>query len=510
VAGGRERRYNDGMKSRLVPIAAASRGDAVFVLVVDGVAPEAGAALKAPLAAAKATGDLKASFRAVTVFHQPPKSAQKRLVTVGVGASKAIDTERLRRVAAVAQAHAADLGVAGFGLVVPKAALGAVDALAAGMAIAEGLALGAYRYEPPRKEPHKPHKATACSVAVEGLSARDQKAFGEGLQLGAVAAQAQAFARDLENKAANLCTPSDLANAAKKLAGGRIKVKVLDRAQCEKLGMGSFLGVAKGATEPPKFIVLEHRTPGAKRSVCVVGKGLTFDTGGISIKPAGKMDEMRYDMCGAGAVLGLFHALKHGGLAGSQPKVHVVGLIAATENAVGPDAQKPGDVVRAMDGHTIEVLNTDAEGRLVLADAICYARKFHQPTHIVDLATLTGAVVVALGHEVAGIMGNDQALCDALVAAGKSADEPLWQLPLWDCHKEQVKSRFADLANINGPQHGNGSIAGGAFLSFFAGDTPWVHLDIAGTAYGGLPKDYYRSGAAGTAVRTLLHWVRSL
>ncbi len=318
------------------------------------------------------------------------------------------------------------------------------------------------------------------------------------------------FARDLENQAANLCTPTVLANAAKKLAGGRLRVKVLDERACAKLGMGSFLGVARGATEPPKFVVLEYRVPGAKGNVCVVGKGLTFDTGGISIKPAAKMDEMRYDMCGAGAVLGLFHALQHGGLAGAAPKVNVIGLIAATENAVGPDAQKPGDVVRAMDGHTIEVLNTDAEGRLVLADAICYAKKFYQPQQIVDLATLTGAVVTALGHEVAGIMGNDDALRDAVIAAGKAADEPLWPLPLWECHKDQMKSKFADLANINGPQYGNGSTAGGAFLSFFAGDTPWVHLDIAGTAYGGLAKDYYKSGAAGTAVRTLLHWVRSL
>src|SRR5262249_46392456 len=223
----------------------------------------------------------------------------------------------------------------------------------------------------------------------------------------------------------------------------------------------------------------------------------TFDTGGISIKPAAKMDEMRYDMCGAGAVLGLFHALRAGAVT---PKRRVVGLIAATENAIGPGAQKPGDVVRAMDGHTIEVLNTDAEGRLVLAEAIAYGKKFHQPEQIVDLATLRGAVVVALGHEVAGVLGNDQALIDALIAAGKAADEPLWQLPLWDVHKEQMKSKFADLANINGSQHGNGTIAGAAFLSFFAGDTKWAHLDIAGTAWGGISKDYYKSGASGTAV----------
>ena len=219
---------------------------------------------------------------------------------------------------------------------------------------------------------------------------------------------------------------------------------------------------------------------------------------------------MGYDMCGAGAVMGLFHGLKNGALGSHKPKKNVIGIIAAAENMPDADAQRPGDVVTAMDGHTIEVLNTDAEGRLVLADAICYAKKYYEPEKMVDLATLTGAVVVALGHEMAGIMGTDQPLIDALIAAGKEADEPLWQLPLWDVHKEQMKSKFADLANINAPSHGNGSTAGGAFLSYFAGDTPWAHLYIAGAGYGGRQKDYYKGGAAGTAVRTLLHWVRSL
>jgi leucyl aminopeptidase len=503
------------MKIRHVQVAAASRGEVVYVLALEGpgssdVAVDGGPQLQAALAAAKSTGDLKASFRSVVLFHQPAKSACRRLATAGLGKAAGVDTEKLRRIAAVVQGHAAELGAGSFSLLVPSAVLAKVGAHAAGMAIAEGLHLGAYRYEPPRQQAPKAPKAQQCQIGVVGFAKKDEQAFAAGLELGGVAAQATVFARDLENMAANLCTPSTLAKACKKLAGGRLRVKVLDAAQCEKLGMGSFLGVARGSTEPPMFLVLEYRVPGAKQNVCVVGKGLTFDTGGISIKPAAKMDEMRYDMCGAGAVLGLFHALQHGGLGDHVPKSNIIGLIAATENCVGPDAQKPGDVVTAMDGHTIEVLNTDAEGRLVLADAICYGKKFYQPKQIVDLATLTGAVVVALGHEVAGIMGNDQKLCDALVAAGRQADEPLWQLPLWDCHKEQMKSKFADLANINGGQHGNGSIAGGAFLSYFAGDTPWVHLDIAGTAYGGIAKDYYKSGAAGTAVRTLLHWVRSL
>ena len=509
VRRGRQR-YNRGrMKIRTVSAAAAGRGDLVFVLVADGVL-EGGARLSEALAAAKATGDLQTKFRASTVFHQPKGSACKRLGTVGLGEVKAVTTERLRRAAAMAQAAAQKAGVGAYELVVSKAALGGVPAAVAGQAIAEGLTLGAYRYDAPRQQKPAAKKAQDCKVAAVGLGKAEEAAFAKGLADGALFAAATAFARDLENMPSNLCTPTHLAKEAKKLSRPRLRVKVLDTPAMKKLGMGALLGVARGSNEPPKFLVFEYKVPGAKKNVCVIGKGLTFDTGGISIKPAGKMDEMRYDMCGGGAVMGLFWALAHGALGGHKPKRNIIGLIAATENMPGPDAQKPGDVVRAMDGQTIEVLNTDAEGRLVLADAICYAKKFYQPEQMVDLATLTGAVVVALGHECAGIMGNDQKLVDALMAAGCTADEPLWQLPLWDCHKEQMKSKFADLANINGPQYGNGSTAGGAFLSYFAGDTPWAHLDIAGAAYGAIAKDYYSSGATGTAVRTLLHWVRTL
>ncbi len=497
------------MKIRTVPVAAGSRGDLVAVLAADGVDPDAGPGLQPAVAAAKATGDLKASFRATSLFHQPAKARCRRLAFVGLGKVASLDTERLRRAAAVAQATAAQLGVQAFSLVIGAASLGSLDREAAGRAIAEGLALGEYSYEAPRKERKKP-RATTCSVVAVGLSKKDERSFQRGVSLGSLAAAATVFARDLENRPANLCTPTDLGKAARGLAGGRIRVRVFDERAMAKWRMGALLGVARGSTEPPRFLELRYRAPRRKGTVCVIGKGLTFDTGGISIKPAAKMDEMRYDMCGAGAVLGLFHALANGALGDHPLQYDVVGLVAATENCIGPDAQKPGDVVTAMDGHTIEVLNTDAEGRLVLADAICYAKKFHAPKQIVDLATLTGAVVTALGHEVAGVMGNDQKLIDALVAAGKAADEPLWQLPLWDVHKDQMKSKFADLANINGGQHGNGSIAGGAFLSYFAGDTPWAHLDIAGTAYGGIAKDYYKHGAAGTAVRTLLHWLRAM
>lgn len=513
------------MKIRSVPVAAASRGALTTLLLPEPqqsavmgsgeAAKLAGPGLAAALDAAAASGDLKPAFRNMGLFHQPRGAGNRapallRLGVVGLGEAEKISTERLRRAAALAQQQAAELGAEAFSLVVADGALGKLQPLAAGQAIAEGLVLGSYRYEAPRQARKSAAKDVVCTVAVVGLAGAGQKQFQHGLELGQIAAQATCFARDLENQPSNICTPAAMAQAARRLAGGRIRVKVLDQKAMARLGMNALLGVSRGSAEAPYLLVLEYRAPKAKGNVCVVGKGLTFDTGGISIKPAAKMDEMRYDMCGAGAVLGLFHALKHGGLAGHDCKHNVIGIIAAVENAIGPAAQKPGDVVRAMDGHTIEVLNTDAEGRLVLADAICYAKKFHAPKQIVDLATLTGAVVVALGHEMAGIMGNQQELVDALRAAGERSDEPLWQLPLWDCHRDQMKSKFADLQNINGPQFGNGSIAGAAFLSYFVGETPWAHLDIAGAAYGGIAKDYYKGGAAGTAVRTLLQWVRTL
>lgn len=503
-------RYNGTcMKIRHVSSAVGSRGDAVFVLAPDGRI-DAGEPLAGPLKSAKATGDMKSSFRAVAVFHQPKGASCKRLGVVGLGKASEIEANHLRRASALAQGRAASHEVAQFSVVVPANAIKKAKPLAAGMAIAEGLVLGAYQYAAPSKNPRKKGHAEQAAVAAVGLSKTDEAEFARGLQLGAIAAQGTVFARDLENQPANILTPTAMARAAKGLQGGRLTVKVLDEKAMAKLKMGSLLGVSRGSVEPAKLIVFEYKTPGAKGNVCVVGKGLTFDSGGISIKPAGRMDEMRYDMCGAGAVMGLFHALKHGALGSHKPKKNIIGIIAAAENMPDADAQRPGDVVTAMDGQTIEVLNTDAEGRLVLADAICYAKKFYKPEKMCDLATLTGAVVVALGHEMAGIMGTDQKLIDELMAAGKKADEPLWQLPLWQVHKDQVKSKFADIANLNSPGHGNGSTAGGAFLSYFVGDTPWAHLDIAGAAYGCLPKDYYKSGASGTAVRTLVHWLRTV
>ncbi len=314
----------------------------------------------------------------------------------------------------------------------------------------------------------------------------DQHAANEGLKEGRALAQGMSLARTLGNMPGNLCTPTYLGDTAKKL--GRefksIKVNVLDRKQIEALGMGSFLSVAKGSAEPPRFIVMHYKgkdaikkTAKSKGPIVLVGKGITFDSGGISIKPAGTMDEMKFDMCGAASVLGTMRAIAEIELAGE-----VIGLIPACENLPSGTANKPGDVVTSMSGQTIEILNTDAEGRLVLCDALTYAERF-KPSAVIDIATLTGACVTALGSVNSGLFSTDDALADALLAAGKQALDPAWRMPLDDAYQEQLKSNFADMANIGGPPAG--AVTAACFLSRFTKSYSWAHLDIAGTAWRG-------------------------
>ena len=498
------------MKIRSVPAKDTQpKSDLVAALAFTGApVPDLGKGLKKAVEKAKKTGDLSQDFRKTSLFHPESRgSGPKRLLFVGAGKRAEITADRLRRLAAVAQQQAESVGVARFMLSIHEKDLGDVGPFLAGQAVGEGLVLGAYRYEPPRKEEPKARKGQNADVMFRGEASAE---FQAGLALGGKLAEAVNFSRDLGNKAGNLLTPTDMANAAKELAGTSLKVKILEEKDMERLGMMSLLGVSRGSKQPAKLILMDYAPKGAVKTVCVVGKGLTFDSGGISIKPSARMDEMRYDMCGGGAVLGLFHAIAAGALQGLDEPVRVVGVVPSSENMPDADAQKPGDVVRAMDGTTIEVLNTDAEGRLILADALLYAIKTYEPDYCVDLATLTGAVIVALGHEVAGVMGNDDKLLDQLYEAGREADDPVWELPLWDVHREQVKSKFADIANINAPGHGNGSINGGAFLSHFVGETSWAHIDIAGTAWGQRSKDYYRSGASGTGVRLLTSWLRAM
>ncbi len=341
-------------------------------------------------------------------------------------------------------------------------------------------------------------------VAGAGNSARAR----EAVRLGKIAGEANLFTRDLQNLPSNVIFPRALASRARKVAASspRLRVKVLGRKGMEALKMGCLLGVAKGSSQEPQLIHLTYRPSGRKRGrIALVGKGLCFDSGGISLKPSSKMDEMKFDMSGAAAVLGVFQGLA----AGHPCPYEVHGVLGCAMNMPGGRAQVPGDIVTAMNGRTIEVLNTDAEGRLVLADALTYAVRKTRPDRIYDLATLTGAAIVSLGHHATAILGNKESLRDALQDAGERAGERCWPLPLWEVHRDLTHGRYADLKNIYSPGDGAGTIAGAAFLSHFVDDCPWVHLDIAGTAWGGPEDAYHGAGGRGVGVRLLLELLRS-
>jgi leucyl aminopeptidase len=324
----------------------------------------------------------------------------------------------------------------------------------------------------------------------------------KGINNGTASAQSVCLARDLGNHPGNVTTPTYLAENAQNIAKkGGMKCSVFEREKFTKMGMGALAGVALGSDEPPKFILLEYF--GGEKSdkpFCLVGKGLTFDSGGISIKPANKMDEMKYDMCGSAVVLGVMNAI-----AELKPNLNIVGAISSTENLSGAKAYKPGDILTAYNGKTIEVLNTDAEGRLILADALSYVSKHYDPQYILDFATLTGAVIVALGHIATGIMGTDDSLISKVKKSAKNTGEKVWEFPLWDEYCKQVKSKIADVKNLGAPGQA-GSIAGGAFLKAFVGkDIPWVHFDIAGTAWGAEDKSYtQKNSATGAVIRLVL------
>ena len=306
------------------------------------------------------------------------------------------------------------------------------------------------------------------------------------------------LARDLGNLPANICTPTYLARQARDLAKGekRLRVKVLDEADMKRLKMGSLLSVSAGSRQPAKLITLEYRgAAAADKPIALVGKGVTFDTGGISLKPGQAMDEMKYDMCGAASVLGTVKAV-----AQLQLPINVVGIVPATENMPDGIATKPGDIVTSMSGQTIEILNTDAEGRLILCDALTYAARF-KPSCVIDIATLTGAVIVALGKIPSGVMGNDSKLIDSLIKSANKIDDRIWELPLWDDYQEQLKSNFADMANIGGRDAG--TITAACFLSRFTRDYKWAHLDIAGTAW----KSGDDKGATGRPVPLLTQYI---
>jgi leucyl aminopeptidase len=337
--------------------------------------------------------------------------------------------------------------------------------------------------------------------ALRRLALNVDRAAGKraaaGLRQGLAVAEGMSLAKDLGNLPPNVCTPAYLASQARDLARRyRMKVTVLERADMERLGMHTLLSVAQGSAQPPKLIVLEHRGgPKSRKPVALVGKGITFDTGGISLKPAGEMDEMKFDMCGAASVLGTMKAVGEMKL-----PINVVGVVPTTENMPGGRATRPGDIVKSLSGQTVEILNTDAEGRLILCDALTYVERY-KPAAVIDIATLTGACVIALGHVVSGLFANDDAMAREVTAAGDAAYDRVWRLPLLDDYQEQLKSNFADFANIGGRPAG--AVTAACFLARFTRRYPWAHLDIAGTAW----KSGREKGATGRPVPLLTQFL---
>ncbi|HEX2249884.1 MAG TPA: leucyl aminopeptidase [Gemmatimonadales bacterium] len=426
-----------------------------------------------------------------------PSGPAARVLLVGLGKSEEIDRSVIRRAAAIAAKRARSVGVPRASFHLPAEARGQVSPAEAAQMIAEGLAQGVWQYNEmkrPNDENKKPQLERVDILATHSIPDMQQ-----GHRIGAAVGAGHTFARSLQVLPSNICTPSYVAERAREMAQRYgFDVTILDKAAIQKEKMGALLSVAQGSAEEPRFIALEYKGSDGKPLV-LIGKGVTFDTGGISIKPAQNMEDMKYDMSGAAAVLGTFEALGR-----LKPSVHVVGLIPSTENMPSGTAVKPGDVVTSHYGKTIEVINTDAEGRLILCDALSYARRY-QPAAVIDIATLTGAIVVALGHIAAGVMGSDERLVEEVRAAGEKAGERVWPLPLWEDYRDLMKSDIADVKNSGGRPAG--SISAGWFLREFVDGFPWAHLDIAGTAYSDREDPSRVKGPTGMGVRLFTEFV---
>ncbi len=472
------------LKTLSLPRICAEKCDALIVLVPDGMA--AGSDAISKLAAlAIASGDFETKPGKLLGAYRSQGIAATRLLLVGAGDASVKSVK-----AAVSTAMAALKGSPARRVLIGLSALPQLKPETVRCAV---LACdhACYSYDATKSKPAG-QKLARVMIAVPAL-ATSRAGFEEGVGL----ARGVALAREWANRPANHATPTLLGLAAKELGKlPNIKVEVLGPKEVDKLGMGSFAAVARGSEEPLRFIVLHYSgAPRTQAPVVLIGKGITFDTGGISIKPAAEMDEMKFDMGGAASVLGSFRAL-----ASLQPAINVVGLIPACENMPDGRAIKPGDVVTSMSGQTIEILNTDAEGRLVLCDALTYAERF-KPRAVVDIATLTGACVIALGAVRSGLFSSDDALAQALSAAGDSSLDLCWRMPLDDEYAEGLKTNFADVANVAG--RAGGSITAAKFLQRFAGKFPWAHLDIAGTAWKGGPA----KGATGRPVPLLVEFL---
>ena len=441
-------------------------------------------------------GDMEGKLASSLLLHNVPGTLSDRVLLVGLGKEREFREAEFRRALRTAVKLLNETGSYEAVIYLTEESVKKRDI---GWRVEHAVVMAmeaVYRFDQMKSNPpelRRPLRKLTLSVPQRSNLATGEAAVARGLAI----ASGIKLAKDLGNLPGNVCTPTYLGDQALQLAKDfEVKATVLDRTEIEKLGMGTFLSVTNGSAQPPRFIVLEYSGATKKQKPLVlVGKGITFDTGGVSLKPGEAMDEMKFDMCGAASVLGVFRSLGE-----LKPAVNVVGLIAACENMPGSHATKPGDIVKSMSGQTVEILNTDAEGRLILCDALTYAERF-EPAAVIDIATLTGACVIALGHVVAGLFSNSDGLARELLAAGENSYDRAWHMPLLDDYHEALASNFADFANIGGRP--GGAITAACFLSKFAKKFNWAHLDIAGVAW----KSGKEKGATGRPVALLVHYL---
>ena len=435
----------------------------------------------------------------VLLYHTQGSVPAKRLVLVGLGKKNDVTLETIRQAMGTAAKRARQAKAGSFTVVLPTVTPAGMSSVEVAQAMVEGAILGSYQFTV--------YRTAAAEHAVEGMKILipqkgQLKQVSEGVRRGIATAEATVFVRDLCNHPSNVLTPTKVAEEAKAIAKAeKISIKILEQKEMERLGMGALLGVARGSQEPPKFIILEYNGTKKKdeRPVVLVGKTITFDTGGISLKPAENMEHMKADMTGGAEVLASIRAA-----ARLKLPLRLISILPVAENMPGGRAMKPGDVVTTLSGKTVEVQNTDAEGRLILADGLAYAMRY-KPAALIDIATLTGACVVALGQFAIGMFGTDQALKEQIRKSGQKAGERVWEMPLWEEYFEQLKSDVADMRNIGG--RGGGMITAALFLSKFVGDCPWVHLDIASTDWSERERAYVPKGPTAIGTRLLLQYL---
>jgi leucyl aminopeptidase len=482
------------------------KADAIVVYHYEGVKHPEGEAAAADKALDGAItqlikkGDIKGKLNEVTLIHSLGRLPAGRIIVVGLGKKRKLDTNKIRGAVGETCRYLRGKGITSVAGTVPGAGINGIGTDDAVQATTEGAILGLYTFKRhiTKKESQRGEIKTFTIVG------RGKRRLESIIEKGKILAEAANWARDMVNEPSNFMTPNDMAGAARQLAEKYgLEIEVFEKEKIQELGMGGLLGVSQGSQQPPRFIVLSYKgNASGKIDLVLAGKGVTFDSGGISIKPSNGMEEMKGDMAGGASVMAALMAV-----ARLKPKINVTALVPATENLPSGTAMKPGDIITAMNSKTIEVLNTDAEGRLILADALCYAKKIGAKA-IIDVATLTGACQIALGRVCTGAFTNNQTFLNKVIAVGNASGEPAWQLPMYEEYREQLKSDYADIKNI-GNRYG-GAITAAKFLEEFVGGTPWVHLDIAPTSDTDKDKGYQVKGATGVPVRTLVNLVLAM